>query len=157
MAKVSAGLLLFRRRGDGVEVLLVHPGGPFWAGKDAGAWSIPKGEVEHGEDPLAAARREFEEETGVRIDDAAVVELSPIRQRGGKVVRAWAIEGDFDPASIRSNTFSMEWPPRSGRRAEFAEVDRAEFFMLSEARKRINPAQVSLIDELEKRAARRGV
>ena len=116
MARRSAGILLYRRRGDGVEVLLVHPGGPVWARRDAGAWSIPKGEYTEGEDPLAVALREFEEETGQRPPEAGLVALGEVRQRGGKVVSAWAAPGDLDPDAVTSNTFTMEWPPRSGRR-----------------------------------------
>lgn len=154
MAKVSAGLLMYRRRGGRVEVLLVHPGGPFWRNKDAGAWSIPKGEVQAGEDPLAAARREFEEELGLRAE-GPFTQLSPVKQRGGKVVHAWAFEGDCDPAAIRSNTFTTEWPPRSGRMAEFPEIDRAEFFTLAEALDKVNPAQAGLIDQLGRLLAER--
>jgi predicted NUDIX family NTP pyrophosphohydrolase len=129
-------------------VLLVHPGGPFWAKKDAGAWSIPKGEyVEDEEDPLACARREFEEELGTPPPDD-LVPLGEVRQRSGKRVTAWAAAGDLDPAGIASNTFTMEWPPRSGRMQEFPEVDRAAWFALDEARERINPAQAAFLDRL---------
>ena len=145
---------MYRRRGGRVEVLLVHPGGPFWRNKDAGAWSIPKGEVQAGEDPLAAARREFEEELGLRAE-GPFTQLSPVKQRGGKVVHAWAFEGDCDPAAIRSNTFTTEWPPRSGRMAEFPEIDRAEFFTLAEALDKVNPAQAGLIDQLGRLLAER--
>jgi predicted NUDIX family NTP pyrophosphohydrolase len=131
-----------------LQVLLVHPGGPFWRNKDEGAWSIPKGEAEPGEDLLAAAQREFEEELGLK-PTAHFVKLSPIKQKGGKIVHAWAFEGDCDPTTIKSNTLTMEWSPKSGRRVEFPEVDRAEFFDLEVARKKINPAQAMLIDELE--------
>ncbi len=144
MPKHSAGLLLFRRGEHGLEVLLVHPGGPFWAKKDAGAWSIPKGELADGEDPLVAARREFREETGARADGAAVP-LAPIRQAGGKWVHAWAVRGEFDPAALSSNTFAIEWPPRSGRRQTFPEVDRAAWFTLPEARCRILESQAPLL------------
>ena len=147
--KRSAGLLLYRRGADGLEVLLVHPGGPFWKKRDAGAWTIPKGEIAEGEDPLAAARREFREETGFVVEGEARP-LEPVRQAGGKWVHAWAIEGDCDPAALRSNTFSMEWPPRSGRQADFPEVDRAAWFAPDEARRRILESQVPFIDELEK-------
>src|SRR3954470_5515017 len=143
MPKVSAGLLMYRRQGGQLQVLLVHPGGPFWRNKDAGAWTIPKGEVAEGEDLLATARREFEEELGVR-PAGTFVPLTPVRQKGGKQVHAWCFEGDLDPAAVRSNTFTMEWPPKSGRQAEFPEVDRAEFFDLPTARQKINPAQVAL-------------
>jgi predicted NUDIX family NTP pyrophosphohydrolase len=148
MAKRSAGILLFRRRQGGLEVLLVHPGGPFWAKKDAGAWSIPKGEYADGEDPLACALREFHEETGTRIGGEVLLDLGSVEQRGGKVVTAWAAEGDLDPAEVRSNTFSMEWPPRSGRRQDFPEVDRAEWFAPDAARQKLLPAQTPLFDRL---------
>jgi predicted NUDIX family NTP pyrophosphohydrolase len=148
MPRVSAGLLMFRRKGDAPQVLLAHPGGPLWAKKDLGAWTIPKGEGAPDEDLLATARREFEEETGFR-PQGPFHPLGSVKQRAGKVVHAWAFEGDVDPASLRSNTFSMEWPPRSGQRHDFPEVDRAEFFDLDEARRRINPAQAPLLDALE--------
>lgn len=145
--KTSAGILLYRRRGGALEFFLVHPGGPFWAKKDRGAWSIPKGEVDAGEEPLATAVREFAEETGFAID-GPFVPLRPVRQAGGKVVTAWAVEGDCDPAALRSNTFTMEWPPRSGRMREFPEADPAAWFPAGEARLRINPAQIAWIDEV---------
>ena len=132
-----------------MEALLVHPGGPFWKKKDAGAWTLPKGEVEPAEDALETARREFAEETGIQ-PQGEFLSLSEVVQKGGKIVRAWAFEGDCDPAAIRSNTFSLEWPPRSGRKQEFPEIDRAGFFPLEEARKKINPAQVPLLDALER-------
>lgn len=132
VAERSAGILVYRRRDGVVEVLLVHPGGPFWAKKDAGAWSIPKGLVEPGEDPLQAARRELEEETGSAID-GDFLDLGEARQPGGKVVRAWAVEGDIDVGRLTSNSFEMEWPPRSGRRQAFPEVDRGDWFTLAEA------------------------
>lgn len=144
----SAGLLLFRRAGGELEVLLVHPGGPFWVKRDMGAWSIPKGECEDGEDPRSAARREFAEELGTPAPDGEAIELGEVRQKAGKTVLAWAITGDLDPTQITSNTFTMEWPPRSGRTQEFPEVDRAEWFALDEARERINPAQSALLDRL---------
>jgi predicted NUDIX family NTP pyrophosphohydrolase len=144
----SAGILLFRRRPAGVEVLLVHPGGPFWARRDEGAWSIPKGECEPGEEPRSRALTEFAEETGTDLDGVALHELGEVRQRGGKVVVAFAAEGDLDADAIVSNTFEMEWPPRSGRRQTFPEVDRAAWFGLEEARLRINPAQAALLDRL---------
>ena|SRR5688572_12898828 len=150
--KESAGILLYRRRPGGPEVLLAHPGGPFWAKRDLGAWTIPKGEIGSGEDPLAAARRELAEETGVVADGDAIA-LTPVRQRGGKVVHAWAIEGDCDASAIVSNSFTLEWPPRSGRTAEFPEIDRAAWFALGEARQRILEAQVPLLDELQRRLA----
>jgi predicted NUDIX family NTP pyrophosphohydrolase len=145
--KISAGVLLYRRRGDDLEVLLVHPGGPFWARKDLGAWSLPKGEIGPDEDPRAAAIRELEEETGFTID-GELRALRPVRQPGGKTILAWAVEGDCDPAQLRSNHFSMEWPPRSGKQKEFPEVDRAEWFGLEEARRRILAGQAPLLDEL---------
>ena len=144
----SAGLLLFRRVNDELEVLLVHPGGPFWAKRDLGAWSIPKGEHAEDEDALAAARREFAEELGSPPPDGETIELGEVRQKAGKVVCAWAIAGDLDPRQITSNTFEMEWPPRSGRTRAFPEVDRAQWFGLAEARERINPAQAALLDRL---------
>jgi len=148
--KRSAGVLLFRRGGGATEFLLAHPGGPFWAKKDAGAWSIPKGQIEDGEEPRACAIRELEEELGPapELDPEALIELGSVRQRAGKVVEAWAAEADFDPASLASNTFSMEWPPRSGRQAEFPEVDRAEWFGLETAREKILPAQAEFLDRL---------
>ena len=145
--KISAGIILFRRRGDELEVFLVHPGGPFWAKKDIGAWSIPKGEIGEGEDPLAAARREFEEETGFTVDGVFRA-LTSLRQPSGKTVVAFAVEGDCDPARLRSNTFSMEWPPKSGKQAEFPEVDRAAWFGIEEARQRILKGQAPFLDEL---------
>ena len=156
MARRSAGIVLYRSGAAGVEVLLVHPGGPFWAKKDAGAWSIPKGEYEDGEDPLACALREFEEETGTRLASDEVVELGSVRQKSGKQVTAWAVAGDLDPDNVRSNTFVMEWPPRSGRQAEFPEIDRAEWFGLDEARAKLVPAQAELVDRLAAHAAAYG-
>jgi len=147
LGKRSAGIVLYRRTPRGLEVLLVHPGGPFWARKDEGAWSIPKGEFEDGDDPLAAARREFEEEVGMPAE-GEFLPLSPIRQRGGKVVEAWGLEGDFDPANLESNTFTMEWPPRSGRQETFPEVDRADWFTIDKMRIKLNSAQVALVEEL---------
>jgi predicted NUDIX family NTP pyrophosphohydrolase len=144
----SAGILLHRRRGGALEVLLVHPGGPFWARRDEGAWSIPKGEYLEGEEPLMAARREFEEELGSAPPAGEAADLGEIRQKGGKLVRAWAIVGDLDPDTILSNTVELEWPPRSGRRIEVPEVDRAGWFGLEEARSKLNPAQVALLDRL---------
>jgi predicted NUDIX family NTP pyrophosphohydrolase len=149
MARRSAGILLFRRAAAGIEVLLVHPGGPFWTRRDAGAWSIPKGEHDAGDgDPRACAIREFEEETGTALDPARLVSLGEVRQKAGKVVAAWALEGDLDAAAIRSNTFEMEWPPRSGRRQEFPEVDRAAWFGTEEARAKLIPAQAAFVDRL---------
>jgi predicted NUDIX family NTP pyrophosphohydrolase len=149
--RTSAGLLLFRHVGPDLEVLLVHPGGPFWVKRDHGAWSIPKGECEDGEEPRATAWREFAEELGSHPPPAPegdVLELGEVRQKAGKTVLAWAIAGDLDPDQITSNTFTMEWPPRSGRSQEFPEVDRAGWFGLAEAREHINPAQVVLLDRL---------
>jgi predicted NUDIX family NTP pyrophosphohydrolase len=144
--KASAGLLLYRRCGV-LEVFLVHPGGPFWAKKDAGAWSLPKGEFVEGDDPLAAAKREFTEETGFPID-GEFRRLDPLKQRSGKVIHAWAIEADCDASQVRSNLFSLEWPPKSGQIQKFPEVDRAEWFSIPEARKRIIAGQVGFIDQL---------
>jgi predicted NUDIX family NTP pyrophosphohydrolase len=146
-AKRSAGLLLYRKRAGNLEVFLVHPGGPFWVKKDAGAWTIPKGEIGVDEDPLAAARRETAEETGF-TPDGDFLALPTIRQKAGKLVQAWAVEADCDPAELRSNAFSMEWPPRSGQMAEFPEVDRGAWFALDEARTRLLEAQHPLLDAL---------
>lgn len=148
VAKQSAGIVLYREQTGAVEVLLVHPGGPFWEKKDLGAWSIPKGEYEDGEDPLACALREFAEELGVPPPSDAASDLGSTRQSGGKLVRAWAAEGDLDPTSVRSNTFTLEWPPRSGVSSEFPEVDRAQWFTLAEARRAMNPAQVVFLERL---------
>jgi predicted NUDIX family NTP pyrophosphohydrolase len=145
--KVSAGLLLFRRRGGEIEVLLAHPGGPFYQKKEDGVWSIPKGEVEGAEDLLARARIEFREELGAEPPAGPYIELGTVKQKGGKRVHAWACEGDFE-GPARSNTFQMEWPPRSGKIAEFPEVDRAEWFGLAEARVKMNGAQVGFIEAL---------
>jgi predicted NUDIX family NTP pyrophosphohydrolase len=149
-AKESAGVLLFRDRA-GPEVLLVHPGGPFWAKKDLGAWSIPKGEPDAGEESRRCALRELAEELGPAspsLDPGELIELGSIRQKSGKRVHAWGAEADFDPAALASNSFEMEWPPRSGERAEFPEVDRAEWFAPEEARRRILPAQAPLVERL---------
>ena len=143
----SAGLLAWRRRDGVLEVLLVHPGGPFWIHKDAGAWSIPKGEIDDGEDALAVARREFAEETGVAVDGAFAA-LPACRLRSGKVVEAWAVEADLDVEHLRSNAFEMEWPPRSGRMQSFPEVDRYAYFALDEAVRRIGAGQRPLLDAL---------
>ena len=148
--KNSAGILLYRVRDSSLEVFLVHPGGPFWMKKDAAAWSIPKGEFEKHEEPLIAAKREFEEETGMTLEGNFAA-LTPVKQPGGKLVYAWAVEGDCDAASIRSNTFLLEWPPRSGRRQEFPEVDRAEWFPLARAKEKIGKGQTALLDELEQK------
>lgn len=150
----SAGILLFRGAGEGTEVLLVHPGGPYWRGKDEGAWSIPKGECELGEEPRQCALRELGEELGPAapaLDPGALIELGSIRQRAGKLVHAWAAEADFDPARLSSETFSMEWPPRSGTEREFPEVDRAEWMGPDTARAKINQAQAELLDRLRER------
>ena len=147
MTKLSAGLLMFRRCGADLQVFLVHPGGPFWKKKDQGAWSIPKGEYEDGEDPLDAAKREFEEETGFK-PEGELIALGQIRQSGGKVISVWAFEGDCSPEALRSNTFSMEWPPKSGHKQEFPEVDRADWFAFDEARKRILKGQLGFLDRL---------
>jgi predicted NUDIX family NTP pyrophosphohydrolase len=147
MKKASAGLLLFRRTASGVEVLLVHPGGPYWARKDLGAWSIPKGEIEPGEEALAAGRREFEEETGAKVD-GEFLPLRPVRLRSGKLIQAWAVQASFDPTHLRSNLFSMEWPPKSGQLREFPEADRAGWFGIDEARLKIHPGQAPLLDDL---------
>jgi predicted NUDIX family NTP pyrophosphohydrolase len=148
VARRSAGILLHRHTAHGLEVLLVHPGGPFWAKKDAGAWSIPKGEHDDAEDPQACALREFAEETGSAPAPGELRDLGAVRQKSGKVVQAWALEGDIDPEGIRSNTFELEWPPRSGRRQAFPEVDRAAWFSVADAREKINPAQAAFLDRL---------
>jgi predicted NUDIX family NTP pyrophosphohydrolase len=147
MPQRSAGILLYRRRQGAVEVLLVHPGGPFWASKDEGAWSIPKGAYEPGEEPLAAARREFAEETGARLQGEAVP-LGSFRQSSVKTVDAWAVEGDFDPGGLESMTFEMEWPPRSGRMGEFPEVDRAQWFAPAEAARKLLKGQRPILQAL---------
>jgi predicted NUDIX family NTP pyrophosphohydrolase len=146
--KVSAGILLWRRSGGRVEVLLGHPGGPFFAKKDDGVWSVLKGELEPGEDPYRVARREFQEETGHAAPEGEPIPLGEVQQRGGKIVYAWALEGDLDPATAESNTFEMEWPPRSGRTVEFPEIDTVDRFDLATARHRINPAQRAFLDRL---------
>jgi len=138
---------MYRLRNEVLQVFLVHPGGPFWAGKDLGAWSIPKGLLDANEDPLQAAQREFEEETGFKVP-GRFIELAPLKLKSGKVLRAWAVEGDCDPSEIRSNMFTMEWPPRSGRQQEFPEVDRAAWFEIEEAKRKINRGQVSLLERL---------
>lgn len=146
-ASESAGLLLFRRRGGALEVFLAHPGGPFWKSKDAGAWTIPKGLTEEGEEPLAAARREFQEETGI-VPREPFIPLGSIRQKSGKTVHAWAWEGDADPSAVTSNEVRAEWPRGSGRWLTFPEIDRCEWFSPDAAREKINPAQAALIDRL---------
>ena len=159
--KTSAGVLIYRVSSTSAgpaEVLLVHPGGPYWAKKDLGAWSVPKGEYTDGEEALDCALRELEEELGsdLGLDVERLADLGSVKQKGGKVVRAWAAEADFDPATLRSNTFEMEWPPRSGRRQEFPEVDRAEWFSLEEARLRILSAQAPFLERLERLLRERG-
>jgi predicted NUDIX family NTP pyrophosphohydrolase len=144
--KLSAGILLYRLEGE-VQVFLVHPGGPFWAKKDEGAWSIPKGEYEAGEDPLMVAKREFQEETGFKIDGTCYP-LTPLKQPSGKVISAWAVAGDIDAAALTSNTFTMEWPPKSGRTREVPEVDRGAWFDLPTARIKLLPGQRGFLDQL---------
>jgi predicted NUDIX family NTP pyrophosphohydrolase len=144
----SAGILLYRGIGDALEMLLVHPGGPFWAKKDAGAWSIPKGEYDGGEDPLAVAKREFAEETGVMPPQAGYIDLGELAQPSRKVIAAFAVEGDFDPAALKSNLFELEWPPKSARKQAFPEIDRAVWFSPDEARFKILPGQAPFIDRL---------
>jgi predicted NUDIX family NTP pyrophosphohydrolase len=147
MPKQSAGLLLFRDTPAGLEVLLAHPGGPYWAKKDEGAWSIPKGEFGPEEEPLAAARREFEEEMGAAVD-GDFLPLEPLKQPGGKLVLAWAVRADFDPATLRSNTFTIEWPPKSGRQQQFPEVDQAAWFGIASAKQKILKGQAPFLDQL---------
>jgi len=150
MEKKSAGILLYRLKNEFLEVFLVHPGGPFWTKKDSGAWSIPKGEFTNDEEPLDAAKREFQEELGIDFSDFSgeFIPLTPIKQKSGKIVCAWALEGDIDPNQIKSNTFEMEWPPRSGRKQEFPEIDKGEWFSVSDAKQKIISSQSALIDEL---------
>lgn len=148
ISKQSAGILLYRNNNQQTEFFLVHPGGPFFKNKDAGSWSIPKGEFLDDEDPLLAAKREFEEEIGRQLIGDNFIKLSPIRQKSGKTVHAWALEGDIDADSIVSNTFEIEWPPKSGKLSSFAEIDRGGWFEVEEAKVKINPAQVALIEEL---------
>lgn len=153
MTKRSAGILLYRGGGDELRLLLVHPGGPFWAKKDEGAWSIPKGEYDEGEDPLVVARREFQEELGAPPLEGEIIELGELIQPSRKLVTAFAVEGDFDPSSLRSNLFELEWPPRSGRMQSFPEVDRAEWFTPDEARAKILPGQRPFIERMLARLA----
>jgi predicted NUDIX family NTP pyrophosphohydrolase len=148
MLKQSAGILLYKLTSGSLQVFLVHPGGPFFRKKDDGVWSIPKGEFMDGEEPLAAAKREFEEETGQTIN-GNFLKLQPVKQKSGKVVHAWAVQGDIDHETITSNLFEIEWPPKSGKRASFPEIDRAGWFSIDDARVKIIPGQVGLIEELE--------
>jgi predicted NUDIX family NTP pyrophosphohydrolase len=148
--KASAGILFFRTINKEIELLLVHPGGPFWKKKDNGAWTIPKGEIQEGEEPFTAALREVEEETGIqlKINSSESIELKPLKQKSGKLVYAWAIEMDLEPSAIESNEFEMEWPPRSGKKCTFPEIDKAAWFNVEVAKEKIITAQVTLIDEL---------
>jgi predicted NUDIX family NTP pyrophosphohydrolase len=156
MAKKSGGLVMYRVRVKELEVLIVHLGGPFWAKKEAGAWFIPKGEIEKGEDEFAAAKREFREETGIE-PRGDFIALGTVKHKGGKIVHAWAFEGDCDPASIRSNTFTIEWPPRSGKRQEFPEVDSAQFVSVEQARAKMSPAEFELVERLKAICVERGI
>lgn len=148
MPRVSSGLLMYRIRDGKLQVLLAHPGGPLFQNKDDGVWTIPKGEIEPGEDMLEAAKREFEEETGI-TPTGPLIELTPIKQKGGKIVHAWAFKGDCDPSAVASNTFTMEWPPKSGRLMEFPEMDRADFFDVAAAGQKVKAAQMPLVEECE--------
>lgn len=148
MPKASAGLLMYRISDGELQLLLVHPGGPFFKNKDDGAWTIPKGEIESDEEELATARREFQEETGFE-PHGPFITLSPVKMKSGKRIQAWAFEGDCDPTAVRSNLFTIEWPPKSGKQAEFPEIDRAEFFGTATAKTKINPAQIGLIEQLD--------
>lgn len=149
MPKASAGLLMYRKRNGPLEVLLVHLGGPFWKKKDSGAWFVPKGEINPGEDQLVAARREFQEETGL-VPTGEFLALGSVKHKSGKIVTAWAFAGDCDPASLKSNTFEMEWPPKSGKHAQFPEIDRAEFFTVERATGKMHPAEFEFVTRLEK-------
>lgn len=151
MPKQSAGILLYRFRNETPEVLLVHPGGPFWAKKDKGVWSIPKGEIEENENPFAAAKRETAEETGIDLEimnTSSFIELSPVKIKSSKIIFTWAVEGDFDTNEIKSNSFEMEWPPKSGQRKQFPEADKAGWFSIDEAKIKVNEAQVAILEEL---------
>lgn len=147
MPKKSAGILMYRHKDSELEIFLVHPGGPFWINKDLNAWSIPKGEFDDNEDAFATAKREFKEETGINIS-GKFIELNPIKQKSGKMIYAWAVKGDIDASAIKSNEFEIEWPPRSGKMKTFPEIDKAEWFSLSDAKKKIIAAQWQLIEEL---------
>jgi predicted NUDIX family NTP pyrophosphohydrolase len=147
MQKKSAGILLYRFYNNLPELLLVHPGGPFWAKKDLGAWSIPKGEFNETENPLDAAKREVEEETGIKVS-GEFIELTPVKQKRGKLIYAWAVQGNFDEAEIKSNTFEIEWPPKSGKKQSFPEVDKAGWFTMEEAKRKVIRGQTPLIEEL---------
>ncbi len=151
MHKNSAGILLYRLNNTSLEVLLVHPGGPFFTKKDSGAWSIPKGEFLEDENSLDAAKREFKEEIGVDVPDTDFIELSPIEQKNNKTVHAWAFQGDIDTSTIKSNTFELEWPPKSGKLRSFPEIDKGEWFTVTNAKEKINIRQVPLLDELQKK------
>jgi predicted NUDIX family NTP pyrophosphohydrolase len=153
MPERSAGILVFRGKASGIQVFLAHMGGPFWARKDDGAWTIPKGLYDGDEDPLAAAKREFEEETGITID-GSFLELGTFKQASGKIISAWAVEGDFDAASIKSNVFELEWPPKSGKRQLFPEIDRGAWFDLATARQKIVKGQAPILDALVSRHGR---
>ncbi|HEY2351821.1 MAG TPA: NUDIX domain-containing protein [Candidatus Acidoferrum sp.] len=152
MAKSSAGLLMYRERNGRLEVLLVHLGGPFWKNKDAGAWFVPKGEINPGEEELSAARREFQEETGL-VPNGKFLPLGSVKHKSGKTVTAWAFAGDCDPASLKSNTFEMEWPPKSGKMTRFPEIDRAEFFTVEGAKEKMHPAEFEFLGRLQKELA----
>jgi predicted NUDIX family NTP pyrophosphohydrolase len=149
MQQISAGLLMYRKSGNFLEVFLVHPGGPIWAKRDQGAWSIPKGLIGEGEDKLEAAKREFAEETSI-LPSEPFIYLGEIRQKSGKLVYGWAFEGNCDSSQVKSNTFALEWPPKSGKMKEFPEIDKGEFFSLSDARRMINQSQAEFLDRLEK-------
>lgn len=157
MAKKSAGLLLYRSQNKSIEVLLVHPGGPFWKNKDLGAWSIPKGEIEENEEPLKAAARETKEETGISVEINNPISLNPVKQKSGKIIYAWANEANFETEEIKSNLFEMEWPPKSGKKSFFPEVDKAEWLNLEDAEKKIVSGQLPLLKELKQNLSDRGL